>query len=535
MPIALTVNGVTYNYPKLGDENWGQDATNWAVGITQLVNSIDTLITNTLLTGIYEFANGSAFTPTLRFQNSLSTGIYRVSADSLGFTAAGVAAGQISSSGLLRWKDGSAAAPAYSFVADSDIGMYRIGANQLGFATNGTLAFKLDAAQAATFYGDLTVQGTTTLNSVVFQAVDKNLTLNLNGTDASAEGGGLTVARNPSTAGSIVFDSTLPSLWKAGLVGSEHELINVDSIQTLSNKTLASPQLTGTAICNNVTVNGNTIIGSDATDTLTINADLISNILPDATSTYDFGSSAKRWRDLFGARYAYLNTIYAADGAVGSPSHSFETDPDTGLFRSGINEWSLSAGSTLDLVGGTTSVQARLPLGHVDGTLALPGFFFNSDSNTGIYRVAADTLGIVTNGIQALRLDGSQNATFASSVTATTSVVLGPSGATLGALQSATINDNQVAAAVIFTFVAADNEAIVVHFSVARGTTRETGTMHIVNNGTTSDLEVSGRPIGEPGLIFSTDISGGNVRLLYTSTSTGTAGTMKYFTIRWDN
>lgn len=100
MPIPLTLNNVTYQYPKLGDENWGQDATNWAVGITQLVNSIDTLISNTISAGLFELADGSAATPSLRFQNSLTTGIYRFGSNSIGFSNNGVSSGNISSSGL---------------------------------------------------------------------------------------------------------------------------------------------------------------------------------------------------------------------------------------------------------------------------------------------------------------------------------------------------------------------------------------------------------------------------------------------------
>lgn len=39
MPIALTVNGVTYQYPIAGeDPNWGNDASDWAQAITDVVN-----------------------------------------------------------------------------------------------------------------------------------------------------------------------------------------------------------------------------------------------------------------------------------------------------------------------------------------------------------------------------------------------------------------------------------------------------------------------------------------------------------------
>lgn len=40
MSIPLVVNGVTYNYPEEGDEEWGDDATAWAEAITAAVSSL---------------------------------------------------------------------------------------------------------------------------------------------------------------------------------------------------------------------------------------------------------------------------------------------------------------------------------------------------------------------------------------------------------------------------------------------------------------------------------------------------------------
>lgn len=100
MPIPLTINGVKYQYPKLGDESWGQDATNWAIGTTQIINSIDTLINNTIVAGLFELADGSAATPSLRFQNNLTTGLYRAGSNTIGFSTNGSSVGTVNASGL---------------------------------------------------------------------------------------------------------------------------------------------------------------------------------------------------------------------------------------------------------------------------------------------------------------------------------------------------------------------------------------------------------------------------------------------------
>lgn len=89
-----------------------------------------------------------------------------------------------------------------------------------------------------TVQGDLTVNGTTTtVNSSVLEVADANVTVNNGGNDASAQGAGLTVERT-STNGNLSFDDSLASKWKAGLAGSEQELVTVGATQTLTGKTI---------------------------------------------------------------------------------------------------------------------------------------------------------------------------------------------------------------------------------------------------------------------------------------------------------
>ena len=39
MPIPLSINGVTFNYPVKGNEQWGVEATNWAIAVTTAINT----------------------------------------------------------------------------------------------------------------------------------------------------------------------------------------------------------------------------------------------------------------------------------------------------------------------------------------------------------------------------------------------------------------------------------------------------------------------------------------------------------------
>lgn len=119
---------------------------------------------------------------------------------------------------------------------------------------------------------NLTVNGTTTsISTTNLEVSDKNITVNFGGNDASAEGAGLTVDRT-STDGSLVFDSTLVSKWKLGLLGAESEVLTAAGAQTLTGvKTFsASPVIstitnTGTLTLPTTT---DTLVGRATTDNL---------------------------------------------------------------------------------------------------------------------------------------------------------------------------------------------------------------------------------------------------------------------------
>jgi hypothetical protein len=86
--------------------------------------------------------------------------------------------------------------------------------------------------------GNLQVDGTTTsVNSTTLEVADANVTVNNGGNDASAEGSGLTIERT-GTDGSLVYEDVLASKFKIGAVGSEVEIANISSAQTLTTKTI---------------------------------------------------------------------------------------------------------------------------------------------------------------------------------------------------------------------------------------------------------------------------------------------------------
>lgn len=67
---------------------------------------------------------------------------------------------------------------------------------------------------------------------------------------------------------------------------------------------------------NDVTINGNTVIGSAIQDRVTFNASITGSLLPTASDTYSLGGVGSRWKDL----YLAGTSIYIGDATITSTS-----------------------------------------------------------------------------------------------------------------------------------------------------------------------------------------------------------------------
>jgi hypothetical protein len=99
--------------------------------------------------------------------------------------------------------------------------------------------------------------------------------------------------------------------------------------------------------------------------------------------------------------------------------------------------------------------------------------------------------------------------------------------------QSVTLTDNTTNQAAV-TWVVATYDTIHIDYSVHRGSAREAGRITLsANDGTTPGIAIGNVSGGGTGVSFSADISGGTLRLLSTTTSTGSAATLKYREFKW--
>ena len=143
----------------------------------------------------------------------------------------------------------------------------------------------------------------------------------------------------------------------------EITLLKLDELNTgtlnLNGGISASGDITASNayISGNVVLGGTITIGDTTNDSVIFNADLSSSIIPDATSTYDLGSTTKVYRNIYASNIsasAFTGSLFG----MGDPT-SFSTSVDTRLdYLEG--PFSTSVDSRMDLLEAAMSGSNRL-------------------------------------------------------------------------------------------------------------------------------------------------------------------------------
>ena len=223
------------------------------------------------------------------------------------------------------------------------------------------------------------------------------------------------------------LQSTFPSI--SGAVTATHtELNQIDgAFVNLTNGTVGAPGYTfsGDTDSGLYHVSANRLaIATAGADLLLLDANFVASkkvhFFADGTAgapgiAFDSDSDIGLYRiaaDNFGFstggvyRGGISNTIFntrillqGPDGTTGGPSFSFENDSDTGMYRIGANTGGLSASATDRLLWDTTGVYIRNgQLKVADGSAGSPGFCFDNDTNTGITRLGSDDIAVIAGG-----------------------------------------------------------------------------------------------------------------------------------------
>jgi hypothetical protein len=109
-------------------------------------------------------------------------------------------------------------------------------------------------------------------------------------------------------------------------------------------------------------------------------------------------------------RGAMTQPLQLPDGSASAPALTFSADTNTGIYRGAADDLRITTGGTLrvTVTSAGLTIAAALALGGqiqgADGTVGAPGISFQSDTNTGIYRAGSDDMRFAANGVQQMKI-----------------------------------------------------------------------------------------------------------------------------------
>lgn len=312
--------------------------------------------------------------------------------------ALGTALTILRSTGQWRFEDGTAALPQLSFTADSDTGIYRVGANILGFSVNATEVVRiqstgLNITGGAPGFGlvesDVTADEQvwrTDVNSRVYRVRAYNDALTLNAIAlAVTRGTGSTPTITDVSLGNATDNPTTQFLG-TGVKTFGGALQAPDGTASLP-----AYSLTNDPDCGMYRVSANVLgFAVAATDILRVVStgfdvavsDGLLKKINDSGRFIVCGGSANNTAN--GANVRIEGVDYLGVGLGGAIS--------------------LTTVSNKPVVIAGTGSQLRLQ----DGTVAIPGVGFSSDTDCGLYRIGTNSIALSTNGVLGLGVDATQ-------------------------------------------------------------------------------------------------------------------------------
>ena len=367
------------------------------------------------------FQNGTAGAPAVSAEADPNTGLFFTGSDGLAWSTAGSMRMSLNSSGALALDGGTTfSVPSLVSRVTAAVATAVAGTHYLADTSGGAFAITLPTGGAE---GD-----TIWITDVAGGFGTNNLTVTANAAD-DIEGGG---AGGPITLGTaythtkLVYDSTatrwivdtegqpsFPLLAPNGTAGAPS--------YSFSNDTDAGMFLVGASdlgfsvggtqtasvTANGLEVDSGALItqaGAVGAPAIQPTGDTNTGIYFSAADTVDVSAGGSNILSIGTASVTAAQPILAADGAVGGPGYGFSSDVDTGIFLNAVaNPVVAVAGSPLMSFTAAGAENAGVYTTTGNGTAAAPVYSFSTDLNLGMYRQAADHLGLAAT---TYRMDG---------------------------------------------------------------------------------------------------------------------------------
>lgn len=310
--------------------------------------------------------------PGLSWTAETTSGLYRAGAGDFRYSISSTDKLQLITTGLGIPAAGVAATPSLFILGDPNTGVYSVAADDLGISTGGVLRFDISTTAITATLPWRGQDGSSAAPAVSFSGDTDTGIYRVAANDMAVVTGG--IIRGEWTA--TTFVSSLPILNQSG---------------------------------------------SAAAPPYTFSSDSLTGVFLLSSSQLGFTTGGTRRGYFFNTGFVLEVAIRALDGSVGSPGYTFDNDPDTGIYRVASNNVRISAGG-IDIFGFANSAGVATPqfFGQLqavsDGTAGAPAYSFANDTDTGLYRVTANQLGISVGGSNIANFTSTFGLTFGGSL-----------------------------------------------------------------------------------------------------------------------
>lgn len=431
------------------------------VGYLELLGGITANGNVNIGSGFLRAGSGSGITPGIGFSSEPGSGIFLASSNNVGIAAGGSTRAVFSNTQILltqpiREVNGSETIPSFSFQSATTTGFYlnsgeltaTVGGSRVlsiakGTTVNNLYLYPITGQNAFSIgvrggYLDLNTDdsngiriGRAALTSRT-QYLKPNTTVlfvNIHANDDPAANGGIIQVSQPTNL-------SLPAF---GFMGDTGTGVGRSATNTVSLYSAGSPQLSANAssitIKAGIGIRLNEYVAPDHRGNVSGHIGLYGtlyglgitaaslNFAAPANAAFRFVSNVNG--DIAAEIYNNNgNSVFrlSGSGSLANPTISFTDDTDTGIWRPGPNVMGISIGGADRVRFGTISqffgtVQANSFnlinvgtgggfLGVAEDTAENPSFTWSSDIDTGMWRIANNTIGLATAGINRAIING---------------------------------------------------------------------------------------------------------------------------------
>ena len=185
--------------------------------------------------------------------------------------------------------------------------------------TSNTLEqFRVEFNELAVDVGDIaSVTGASGMIASATDVIEAVVALNSNSATSA----------NPVITGIASFpdgSAAAPSITNTGDTNTGIYFGAADQVDiTVGGSQILSVQSTGISVTGNITASGNITMGDAATDNITFNADVNSNMIPNTHNSFDLGQDTQSWRSL----YLGTSVIFEGTGVDAHETSLVVTNP----------------------------------------------------------------------------------------------------------------------------------------------------------------------------------------------------------------